>query len=390
MFNLYFGAIINSMKNLVIKKNNNNKARVLFLIAVLIIAFAFIVKNNNVNKEPIVISGFYFDTYVSVTIYDDITCQLQSDIIALLSYYDSILSPNNKDSMVSKVNNNEDIYVNEDYISLLTKSIEIADETDGLIDPTILSVYSLYDFEPSNTFNPEPDDISSALDHVDYTKISLDGNKVIKDKKAQIGFGFIAKGYIADRLRDLLLKNNVKNALIDLGGNILVVGDKGNDGYIIGLENPYSNMSSSLLSDYVYDKSTLEYVNYLKEHSSNKLETTVPSDSCINPILTLKLSDASMVTSGIYERYYISDGVIMHHILDTSTGLPVNNELLSVSIIGPDSTLCDAYSTACFLMGTKEGLEFLDTKKEYHGIFITKCNDILYSTDFPYDITFNK
>lgn len=371
------------------KVKQPNKIRTISCIVFLLIMVSIIILNNKSNRDPAIISGFYFDTYVTIKIYDEITLETQNDIITLLSYYDTILSPNNKDSLVSKVNNNDDIYVNEDYANLLETSLEIASETNGLLDPTILPVYDLYDFSDTSDnmhTNPDTTSINDTLPLVDYASVYIDDMKVVKGNPAtKIGFGFIAKGYIADKVRDLLIEKNIKEAVIDLGGNILVVGSKNNKGYNIGIQNPYTKIDQSLFNSYVYESETIDFINSLNidgGQSYNNLPST-------NPALVLNIKNQSMVTSGIYERYYLYDDKVVHHIIDTSTGLPVNNELLSVTIIGPDSTLCDAYSTACFLLGTKKGIEYLDTKKGYHGVFITKRGDILYSSSFPYELLKN-
>ena len=97
----------------------------------------------------------------------------------------------------------------------------------------------------------------------------------------------------------------------------------------------------------------------------------------------MKLSDVSVVTSGIYERCFTSeDGTFYHHILDPTTGYPCDNELLSVTIIAKNSATADALSTACFCLGLEEGMQLLDTLPDVYGVFITKDRELHYSAGF--------
>lgn len=371
---------MNTSKPLFQKIKLKNIIIVSLLIGFLLLVYSF----NKLNEtKPITISGFYFDTFVNITIYDDITLETQDDIISLLSYYDTIFSPDNKESLIAKVNDNISINNEEDLSEIMQIALSICNETDGIVDPTIYPIYDLYDFNPENTTNPSFDEIDDLLKNVDYKTISIVDDNIIKtNASTKIGLGFIAKGYIADKIKDLLINKKINNAVIDLGGNILVLGNKHNKGYNIGIQNPYSSLDSDIYLDYTYDENIKDFINALANTTSPKAKNKLDNSS---PVIAVSINDESMVTSGIYERYYLSEDKVMHHLLDVHTGLPVDNELLSVTIIGPSSTLCDAYSTACFLMGTEKAIDFLDTKKGYHGIFITKCNDILYSHNFPFE-----
>ena len=138
----------------------------------------------------------------------------------------------------------------------------------------------------------------------------------------------------------------MKHALINLGGNVLALGTKldGSD-YNIGIQKPF--------------------------------------DESGEPITSVKISDQSVVTSGIYQRYFQQDGKLYHHILDPKTGYPCENSLYSVSIITDSSLTADALSTTCFLLGYEKGMELINQLDDTDAIFITNDNEIHYSDNFP-------
>ena len=137
----------------------------------------------------------------------------------------------------------------------------------------------------------------------------------------------------------------MKHALINLGGNVLALGTKldGSD-YNIGIQKPF--------------------------------------DESGNPVTSVRISDQSVVTSGIYQRYFKKDGTIYHHILDPATGYPCKNNLYSVTIITDSSLTADALSTTCFLLGYDRGMKLIDQLDNVDAVFITDDNEIHYSSNF--------
>ena len=160
-----------------------------------------------------------------------------------------------------------------------------------------------------------------------------------------IDLGAIAKGYIADQIKNYLLKENVKSALINLGGNILCVGKKQENPFIIGVTNPQQT-----------------------------------SDS----LFSLKINDLSVVTSGTYQRFFEIDSKKYHHILNPKTGYSYENGLSSVTIISKKSIQGDALSTVCFSLGKEKGLELLNSLEGVSGCFIDENNQVSYSKAFKH------
>lgn len=299
--------------------------------------------------SPTTAEGFYFDTFVTITIYDPCDSSVPDGCLALCSYYDNLLSKTIPGSDIYRINHADGtpVSVSSDTILLLTEAYSYAELTDGRIDPTIEAVNSLWDFhQVSENSLPAPEDIADALQHVNYQNITITGDTVqLKDPDAVIDLGFLAKGFIADRLTDYLLSHGIRNAIINLGGNTVVLGSKGNnDSFLVGVETPFENGV---------------------------------------PIAVFALTDCSLVTSGIYHRYFYEDDALYHHILDAQTGYPINNGLYSVSILGKSSLTCDALSTTCFVLGPDKGMELIESLEDYEGMFILDDNSIRYSSGFP-------
>ena len=190
---------------------------------------------------------------------------------------------------------------------------------------------------------PTKKDIDTILPHINYKNVILkDGTVTLTDPEAGIDLGFIAKGFIADKLKEYLMEQGVTSALINLGGNILTIGSKPDgSAYTIGVKDPFSVNGGHL--------------------------TTVSS------------TDNSVVTSGTYERYFTWENTRYHHILDASTGYPAETDIAGVTIICDSSTKADALSTTCLLLGKEKALELLASFPDTEGIFITNDGEI-YST----------
>ena len=289
-------------------------------------------------------TDFYFDTIISVTVYDMPNDQAKAAVDACFEYAaeaEKLYSRTVEGSDTDRINkaNGEPVEVSDGTVEMLTKALQYSALTDGKFSVTIGALTSLWDFSQENGTPPEQEDIEAALLTIDDSRLSIDGNMVTLSKSdVAIDLGAIAKGYIADQMRDILTEQGVKSAIINLGGNVLLLGSH-SDGsnYVVGIQEPFSDDGT--------------------------------------PILTVEASDMSIVTSGTYQRYFEYEGRLYHHILDTSTGYPAETGLNSVTIIGPSSTDCDALSTACFLLGQEDGLELIETIDGYEAIFIDTENN---------------
>ena len=289
-----------------------------------------------------------FDTVISVQIFDSVDEDVLEGCEKLCKKYDSMFSNKIEDSEISRINSasGNPVEVSKETIKLIKKGIYYSEMSDGVFDITIAPVSNLWDFKAETPLVPSPEAIAEAVSHVNYENIIIRDNTVkLTDPHAGIDLGAIAKGYIADRIKDYLEEEGVRHAMINLGGNVLAMGSKldGSD-YNIGIQEPF--------------------------------------DETGEPITSVKISDKSVVTSGIYQRYFKADGKIYHHILDPNTGYPCENNLYSVTILTDSSLTADALSTTCFLLGYDRGMKLINQLDNVDAVFITNDNQIHYSKNF--------
>lgn len=230
---------------------------------------------------------------------------------------------------------------------IVKKGLEYSKKSDGRFDIAIEPVSSLWDFTVKKPTVPDEQKIEKALAYVDYQKIALDDQKLTFQMPGMgIDLGGIAKGFIADELKAYLEKKGVKSAVIDLGGNVLCIGKKDpKTPFHIGIQQPFADRNET--------------------------------------IAAVSVDGLSIVSSGIYERYFkTEDGTLYHHILNPKTGYSYDNDLMAVTILSKKSVDGDGLSTSCFAMGKKEGLAFINNIDGVEAVFITKDEKMHYSKGF--------
>lgn len=304
------------------------------------------------NKDPLSQTGFYFDTVIQITLYDTQDTSVMDGCFALAEKYENLLSATVEGSDVWRINHSGamPVEVSPDTVSLLLTALHYAELTDGTVDPTILPVSSLWHFGSNDTPRlPGDQDIEEALTHVSWQNVSVntDRNTVtLSDPQAAIDLGFIAKGYIADRMKEYLLEQGVQSACINLGGNVMLLGAKPDgSAFRVGIQKAFAE------------------------------------DGATEAVI--EVQDTSVVTSGIYERYFYEDDILYHHILDTATGYPVDNNLVSVTILCPSSVDADALSTTCYCLGPEKGASLLDSMANTEYLFVMKNGTRQTSAGFP-------
>lgn len=298
-------------------------------------------------SEAIRADGMYFDTVVQIQAWGTPE-ETVEHCMELCEYYEGLFSATIDTSEISEINQagGQPVEVSDETAELIRKGIEYGELSGGRFDITIDSASRLWNFKDNGKKTlPDPDALKEAVRHIDYRCVHVDGNTVtLSDPEARIDLGGIAKGYIADRLKDYLESEGTEHALINLGGNMLAVGNRydGTD-FRIGIQEPFA-------------------------------DTGVP-------IASVSVSDKSVVTSGDYERYFEKDGVIYHHILDPDTGYPVQNDLDQVTVISDESVDGDALSTTCYTLGLNEGMELIRSLDGVEAVFVTKDGEIYRSSD---------
>ena len=325
------------------------KCSIVFIITIcLLLSSGLFLSGCSAASVPLTVQSFLLDTVVSVTFYREKDRAAVNDALALCQELELIFSRTDSRSELYHLNESDQAQVSDALLTVLQRSLDCCEYSGGRFDITMGGVSELYDFAGTDPQIPAPEAIASALTHVGYHNIRIDGNCVrIEDPETVVDLGAAAKGYIADEMKALLLSRGVEHAIISLGGNILTLGTKPDgEHYQIGIRDP--EKESELLS------------------------------------AVAEVSDLSVVTSGIYERFFVKDGVTYHHILDSVTGLPVQNGLRSVTIVGPCSMDCDLLSTACFTMGTEDALALIEKLDGYEALFIREDKTLFSSSGFPF------
>lgn len=323
-------------------------------------------------NQPISISSIKLNTAVQITIYDSQDKALLDDCLALCDRYELIFSRTNENSELYKLNHRKDTsdkdpnadeqtipypisgtadtwHISEDLAALLSEGLDITRESDGAFDIAIAPLTSLWDFTAEDPKAPDDAAIQKALPLCSSDGVTIDGQDItLPSDDIQFDVGAIAKGYIADRMKDLLVKKGVKSAIINLGGNVLCIGSKPNGTpFKIGIQKPFA------------DRNETEAV--------------------------MDITGKSVVSSGIYERCFKQNGKLYHHILNPKTGYPYDNSLISVTIISDQSVDGDALSTTCFALGLEDGLKFAE-KKGVQAVFITEDYELHYTDGFQDEI----
>lgn len=300
------------------------------------------------NNETLTYTDTLFDTVIQIQILKDGNQELLKGCEHICKKYDTMFSRTNPESEIYKINNadGKPVEVSADTLSIIKEGIYFSELSNGTFDITIGTVSSLWDFRSEDKIIPSQDTINSSLSHINFRNIQITDNTIqLTDPDTMLDVGALAKGYIADKVKEYLVDNGIEHAIIDLGGNVLVIGSKtdGSD-YNIGIQKPF--------------------------------------DQTGIPVTSVKISDSSIVTTGIYQRYFEYDDQFYHHILNPDTGYPCDNNLYSVTIITDSSLKADALSTTCFLLGFDKGMELINQLDDTKAVFITNDQELHYSENF--------
>ena len=310
----------------------------------LIIIFIGILWGNSTNlSKPYEKIGYALDTQIRIVVYDkgadsDIVNKAYNEILRL----EKILSNFDEKSETYILNKNKELNVSYELKSVILSGIEITNKTFGNYDLTIYPLSEIWNYK--NKKVPSLDAINDAKSLIEIENVKVSGSKVTLLNNAKIDVSSLAKGYIADSVIDLLKNNGIKNALVDAGGNIKVMGSANgkNSSFKIGIKDP------------------------------NKKET--------DSIGYIQLKDKSIVTSGIYERNFTYEGKLYHHIINPHTGYPSDSDVISASVICENSMIADAYATALVVMGADEGLKLIEQNEDLECIMVKKDNTVILSS----------
>lgn len=293
------------------------------IILTLISGLAYRSLNKTATTEE---TQFLFDTVCSITVFSP---SAEKEISAAFAEAEKIhrltdfFDENSDVAIINSAKAETPVNVSRETIEIIDLAQKINRDSKGAFDICLAPVSRLWDFKSENPEIPEKSAIETALDvcHGSWLNVDATSRTITKSlDKTQIDLGGIAKGYAADKAAEALTKMGVQAAIIDFGGNIVVVGKnpKTKDGkWRIGLQTPFAP--------------TGEYSK------------------------VVEIQSGSMVTSGTYQRYFEKDGKAYHHIIDPKDGFPAQRKYSSVSINAQNAALADALATAVFVLGEKDG-----------------------------------
>ncbi len=323
-----------------IKKNKRKIIAQSIFLFLLIVGTIIVVRRQHAtpyrNSEGLIFGTIYHVTYQSDR-------DLQNEIDDVLNNVDNSLSPFNKNSIITKVNNNIDVLVDSMFTDVFNLAQNISIETDGAFDITVAPLVNVWGFGFKNDIQPSRAVIDSLMHIIGYQKVTLKDNRVVKkDKRVMLDCSAIAKGYGTDQVAHMLRDNGVENFMVEIGGEIVTQGiNSKRVPWKIGVTKP---IDDSL--------------------QVNKELQTV-----------LNITDIAMATSGNYRNFYYKDGKKYAHTINPKTGYPVQHNILSATVLANDCATADAYATAFMVLGLEKAQEILDNHPELMAYFIYSDKD---------------
>jgi thiamine biosynthesis lipoprotein len=296
-------------------------------------------------KEPSSQAEFVLGTVCTVNLYDQGRSGVYREIFDRLREIEDRMSVTLPGTELDRINANAGIgpvAVHADVFEVLEMAVRYAELSGGGFDPTIGPLVSLWNIGGDEPRLPSQEEIDALLPLVNWRDLELDREGLtvfLKKPGMALDLGAIAKGYAADEAAEILRKNRIKRAIIDLGGNILTYGEKRDRSpWRVGVQNPLDSRG-------VY-------------------------------IGIVEIREQTVVTSGVYERFFEAAGVRYHHILSPADGYPVRNSLLSVSIVTGRSVDADALSTAVFVLGYERGKALVESLEGIGVVFVFEDRSI--------------
>ncbi|MBP2033645.1 thiamine biosynthesis lipoprotein [Clostridium algifaecis] len=292
-------------------------------------------------QDPISKTEYMLGTICTITVYDDKSEDVIDKAFARVKQIENKMSVNKTgtelDAVADAAGKNY-VKVSDDTFYVLKKGKYYSEQSGGAFDITVGPLVKLWGIGTDNARLPGQNEIDNKKSLINYRDLLLDEkNKkvMLKRKGMSLDLGGIAKGYAADEAARILKENGVKHAIINLGGNILTLNSNPDgDPWKIGIQDPFQTRGNVLAS--------------------------------------IEVTNKTVVTSGIYERYFKKDGKIYHHILNPFTGYPMDNNLASVTLITDVSINADAMTKNIFYMGIDKGINYVKKVPNLQAIFITK------------------
>ncbi len=314
------------------------KAAVLFGISILSLLCGC-----GIFEEPCAKKDFFaMDTYMTMTAYGENAEGALDKACSEITRLEGLFSVTDTSSDIGRINSSrgQPVEISADTAQLISRSIDFSELTDRALDITVYPLVREWGFTTGNYAVPTDKRINELLDATGYFNISISDNKVTLPESYQLDLGSVAKGYAGEQAAEILKNEGVSSAILSLGGNVQTIGEKPDSTpWRVAVTDPFS-----------------------------------PSDM----ICTLSVRDKAVVTSGNYQRYFVSeDGKKYCHIIDPKTGYPVDNGLAAVTVTGDSGTYCDGLSTALFVMGEEKAIEFWKEHRDFEMLIMTEDGRII-------------
>lgn len=305
-------------------------------------------------QQPVERSLFAMNTYMTFTAYGEDAQAALQEAEECIQQVEGLWSVTDEDSEIYQANHSggQPVTVSEETAEIISFALEMAQRTGGALDPTIYPVLTAWGFTTDSKQVPSQQQIAQLLEQVGYDRIQINGSELTVPDGMELDLGAVGKGYTADLVTEILRRHGVTSALISLGGNIQSIGSRpdGSD-WRLGIRAPWESGNLGVLT----------------------------------------VSDAAVVTSGGYENYFDDEqGNIYWHILDPSTGYPADSGLQSVTIVGREGRMCDALSTALFVMGAQSAEQYWRENGGFEMLLVTDSGEILITEGIAENFTLNE
>lgn len=305
-------------------------------------------------QQPVERSLFAMNTYMTFTAYGEDAQAALQEAEECIQQVEGLWSVTDEDSEIYQANHSggQPVTVSEETAEIISFALEMAQRTGGALDPTIYPVLTAWGFTTDSKQVPSQQQIAQLLEQVGYDRIQINGSELTVPDGMELDLGAVGKGYTADLVTEILRRHGVTSALISLGGNIQSIGSRpdGSD-WRLGIRAPWESGNLGVLT----------------------------------------VSDAAVVTSGGYENYFDDEqGNIYWHILDPSTGYPADSGLQSVTIVGREGKMCDALSTALFVMGAQSAEQYWRENGGFEMLLVTDSGEILITEGIAENFTLNE
>jgi thiamine biosynthesis lipoprotein len=321
------------------------------LTLLLVIIFAF----NGCKEVPskyIYNKGFAYGTMYSIVYQSPDGKDYQEEITKKFQEYTMIFSPYEAESTISKVNRNEDVVLEPEFITCFEKAMEVSEITNGAFDITAGSLINAWGFGPDERREMTPEIVGNLKLVTDYRKIQIQNKNIRKEvPEMKLDMNAISKGFTSDLFADFLKEKGCENYMVEIGGEVVAKGKnaKGKT-WTIGISKPDE--------DILVSNSDLQ--------------------------AKLQLPDMAMATSGNYRNFYVEDGKKYAHTIDPKSGYPVQHSLLSATVLANDCMTADAFATAFMVLGMELGIEIVRQVPGIEVYFIyadDKGNNQVYMSD---------